>query len=88
MWEKKEHDFGNIKGGSKIEYTFIHDRSKIIRGIEVSCPCCTAYHKDNKLRVVWRTNDKFTEPYESHKFITIHYPNEELEILELKAWLV
>ena len=88
MWNKVEHDFGNIKSGSTIEYTFEHDKSKIIRNIKPSCSCLSIYPNGNKLRVVWKTRKDIKESFESFRFIYITYPFNEVEILELKATLM
>ena len=87
MWNNTEHYFGNIKAGTTLEYTFIHNKSKIIRGINPSCSCLKVYPKDNTIRVVWNTPNKIKESYDSYKYLYITYQGDEVEILELKATL-
>ncbi len=87
MWQEKQHDFGLVKGGSIIEHHFTHDKSKIIRHYEPSCPCMTAVPKDNGVKVIWRTK-KVDEEFTSTKFVSVIYADNELELLELKAHLV
>ena len=88
MWNKIEHDFGNIKAGTRIEFTFEYTGEKIIRGFKASCSCITLYPKNKTLRVVWNTRKDIPESYESFKFITVTYAQEELEVLTLKCTLV
>jgi len=88
MWNKIEHDFGNIKAGSTIQYTFENDGSKIIRETNPSCNCISIYHKNNTLRVVWKVRDDVKESYESFKYVYIVYQGGEMEMLTLKATLI
>jgi len=88
MWNTVEHDFGSIKAGTKLQYIFTHNSEKIIRNTKPSCPCLSIYHKDKTLRVVWNTPDKIKESYDSYKYIYLTYPNNEMEMLTLKATLV
>lgn len=88
MWKETEYNFGNVKAGTTLEYTFEHNRAKVIRKFEASCQCVHTYPNINSVRVVWKTTSDILESYESHKFVYVHYQNGEMEILELKATLI
>lgn len=87
MWKTIEHDFGSIRAGSKLEYVFENDGSKVIKDIKGSCPCISIYPNGKTLRVVWKTRDDIKESFESFKYVYITYRNSEMEILTLMATL-
>jgi len=87
MWNTVEYDFGKIRTGTTLEYTFTNDGTKTIKDLKASCSCISLYPNSKTLRVVWKTPEDIKESYESYKYVYVTYRNSEMEILTLKATL-
>ena len=80
MWNTVEYDFGKIRTGTTLEYTFTNDGTKTIKDLKASCSCISLYPNSKTLRVVWKTPEDIKDTgnlsEECNYLFTLFNPND------------
>jgi hypothetical protein len=89
MFETKHWDFGEVSSNCSIlDAVFTHDNSNTISHFTSSCSCLTINEDGNNVFVDWKLNPNHKPPYESRKYVTVHYVNGDSDELKLTAKIV
>ena len=86
MWDKKSHNFNTVKyNNQSLSADFYYQGDKRITGFTPSCHCLTIKQIENKVTVEWKLKDPLNKPYDSRKYVTVHYSDGDNDELKLTA---
>ena len=88
MWNKKEHDFGQVNHSTQQNTEFKYIGDKEVLEIEPLCNCVGYTFKDNVLKLRWKIKQNPTRSYDSQKVIMITYKDLTIDDLTLKAHIL
>lgn len=88
MWNKKEHDFGQVNHSTIQTVDFIYNGGKEVLEIEPLCNCVGYTFKDNILKLKWKVKSNPIKSYDSKKVIMIIYKDQTIDDLTLRAHIL
>ena len=87
MWNKTEHDFGEVSKGVTLVTEFIYTGNKEVLEIEPLCSCVGYTFKDNTLTLRWAVKKNPITSFSSDKIIMIVYKDKSIDDLKLLAYI-
>ena len=70
MWNQKIKDFGDVKGGDVLEFTFVYSGEGKIIGVASSCGCTTTTTDHKEIKATYTVVNK-GKNYVSAKHLTV-----------------
>ena len=84
MWNRTEHDFGDVQENVILTTTFEFNGKKKIETIEPKCSCTNFIFDNNVLHITWKIKVKRQDRLAS-TYLTVVYADQSITDLNLTA---